>query len=108
MGPVTGVLTQYGAVGLIALIAVMVARTLFQKWNASHDEEIVRLVAQAKAADERTVRAEAQRDRLAEELGRLNEKVRDEYVRNLERANQALADAGRDVAAVRSAANRRR
>jgi hypothetical protein len=108
MTPVTNVLTQYGAVGLIALIAVMVARTLWLKREQAHDAEVARLTVLIAQADERTVRAEMRADRVTEELGRLNELVRNEYVNTITRTSQALADASRDVAAARSANARRR
>jgi hypothetical protein len=106
--PIVNVLTQYGAVGLIAVIAVMVARALFQKSNLDHDQEIVRLTKMLADADARTAKESARADRVTEELSRLSEVVRNEYVNTLARTSQALADTTRDVNAARSANTRRR
>jgi hypothetical protein len=117
--PITKVLTQYGAVGLIALIAVMVARYLYLRLADAHADTVAQLERRLAEADaravrelalerERTAKETLRGDRVAEELARLNETVRNEYVNTIARTSQALADAGRDVAAVRSASARRR
>ena len=74
MDPATGVLVQYGAVGVVALLALLAVRVLFTKLTATIDRE--------------TERA----DRLEEELRKLNETVRSEYVNAITDANRAIAD----------------
>jgi hypothetical protein len=80
--PVTNVLIQYGAVGVVALMALAAVRVLFLRMTASIDRE--------------TARA----DRLEEELRRLNETIRTEYVGTIARTTQVVADATRAVADV--------
>jgi hypothetical protein len=91
MDPVTQVLVQYGAVGVIALVALGVARALFLRMEADHDEEIARAVAREAAAT-------ARGDRLEAELSRLNGAVQSGYVDTIVRANAAIGDAARAVA----------
>jgi glucose-6-phosphate-specific signal transduction histidine kinase len=86
--PVTGVLIQYGAVGVIALLGIMVSRVLFNRLNQALDRE--------------TARA----DRLESELSKLNETVRTEYVTTLAAASHAIQDANRAVADALSAVRR--
>lgn len=78
--PVSATLVQYGAVGIIALLGIMVSRVLFNRLNAALDRE--------------TARA----DRLEEELRKLNETVRTEYVTTLAGAAQAMNESNRAVA----------
>jgi hypothetical protein len=80
--PVTGVLLQYGAVGVVALMALIAVKVLFSRLSASLDRE--------------TQRA----DRLEEELRRLNEAVRTDYIGALGRSSQAVSEANRAVADV--------
>lgn len=75
--PVSDVLLQYGAVGVIALVALLAVRVLFGRMATSLDRE--------------TQRA----DRLEEELRRLNETIRQEIAPALARSAEALADYGR-------------
>lgn len=74
------VLLQYGAIGVIAVVALAVARVLFAKVNEAYKREQERA------------------DRLEGELRELNALVRGEYVDTIGRATQAIADA---LAAVR-------
>jgi hypothetical protein len=85
--PVTDTLIQYGAVGVVALMALAAVRVLFIRMTASLDRE--------------TARA----DRLEEELRRLNDTIRTEYAGTLARTTQVVADATR---AVSDASSRRR
>jgi hypothetical protein len=86
--PVTGVLVQYGAVGVIAILGMMVSRVLFARLNQALDREIAR------------------GDRLEEELRKLNETVRSEYVSTLASAAHAIQDANQAVSNALSAVRR--
>lgn len=79
MDSATGVLLQYGALGVLAVLALAAVRVLFNKLNAQLD------------------RAEERADRLEEELRKLNETVRSEYVSTINRSSQAVGDAQRMV-----------
>lgn len=79
MDSATGVLLQYGALGVLSVLAIAVARVLFNKLTEQLDREKER------------------GDRLEEELRKLNETVRSEYVSNINRASQAVGDAQRMV-----------
>lgn len=86
--PVTGVLLQYGAVGVIAILGILVSRTLFNRLQQALERE--------------TTRA----DRLEDELRKLNETVRTEYVTTLAAAARSIQDANRAVADALSAVRR--
>ncbi|MFE0101146.1 hypothetical protein [Streptomyces sp. NPDC059009] len=86
--PATGVLVQYGAVGAVALLALAAVRVLYAKMSAALDRE--------------TQRA----DRLEEELRKLNETVRTEYVDTINTAAQAIAEANRAIEDARAAVRR--
>lgn len=86
--PVTGILVQYGAVGVIALLGIMVSRVLYNRLTQALDRE--------------TARA----DRLEAELSKLNETVRTEYVTTLAAASRAMQDANRAVADALNAVRR--
>lgn len=86
--PVTGVLVQYGAVGVIAILGILVSRVLFNRLNQALDRE--------------TARA----DRLEAELSKLNETVRTEYVTTLATAAQAIQNANDAVSNALSAVRR--
>lgn len=88
MDPATGVLVQYGAVGVVALLALLAVRVLFTKLTATIDRE--------------TERA----DRLEEELRKLNETVRVEYVNAITSSATAVHDANRAIADVLAAVRR--
>lgn len=70
----TSVFLQYGALGVIALLALGAVRVLFQR--------------EVKALDLERQRA----DRLEEELRRLNQTVQDRYVTTLTEANKTMSD----------------
>lgn len=74
-----GALLQYGALGILALMALAAVRVLFLRMAASLDQ------------------ANRRADRLEEELRRLNETIRTEYATTFARAAQAIADSQRAV-----------
>lgn len=76
----TGLLIQYGAIGVIAVLAIIAVRVLFVKVNehALHERE--------------------RADRLEGELRKLNETIRSDYITTLSQATRAIADA---LAAIR-------
>lgn len=74
------VLLQYGAIGVIAVFALSAARIMFTKLSASYERERDRA------------------DRLEEELRKLNETIRGEYVSAIMRASQVMSEANRTVA----------
>lgn len=81
MGDFTGpLIAQYGALGIMAIAAMILVKVLFDRLSAAIERE--------------TERA----DRLESELRRLNETVRTEYVNTITRAAQAITDADRAVA----------
>jgi hypothetical protein len=86
--PVSGALLQYGAVGVIALLGILVSRVLFNRLNQALDRESARA------------------DRLEEQLRTLNETVRTEYVTTLSAASHAIQEANRAVADALSAVRR--
>jgi hypothetical protein len=86
--PVTGVLVQYGAVGVIAIMALAAVRVLFARLSASLDRE--------------TQRA----DRLENELRALNATVRDQYLDTIAKSSEATAAASRAVADALAAVRR--
>jgi len=76
----TPVLLQYGALGVLALLAVIAAKVLYRSLSEARDRE--------------TARA----DRLEQELKELNEAVRRDVMAALAQADRAVQDA---LAAVR-------
>lgn len=82
------VFLQYGAIGAIALMALFAVRTMFGKLQATYDREKERA------------------DRLEDELRRLNEMVRNDYVTTISKASQAMSDANRAVADALAAVRR--
>jgi glucose-6-phosphate-specific signal transduction histidine kinase len=86
--PVTDILVQYGAVGVIALLGILVSRMLFMRLNQALDREVARA------------------DRLEDELRKLNETVRTEYVTTLAAASRSIQDANRSVADAMAALRR--
>jgi hypothetical protein len=76
---VGGALLQYGALGILALMALAAVRVLFTRMSATLDQ------------------ANQRADRLEEELRRLNETIRTEYAATIARAAQAVADSQRAV-----------
>lgn len=73
--PVGAVLIQYGAVGAIALMALAAVRVLFNRISETAERDRIRA------------------DRYEEELRKLNETVRTEYLGTLSKATEAIADA---------------
>lgn len=69
------VLLQYGAVGVIALLALMAVRVLFHREVKAHQQE--------------TDRA----NRLEAELRKLNETVQTQYITTLTQATLAMSEA---------------
>lgn len=78
--PVSVVLIQYGAVGAVAIMALAAVRVLYLRITETAERE------------------RARADRLEEELRKLNETVRTEYLVTLAKATEAISDA---LAAVR-------
>lgn len=72
--PTTGVFLQYGALGVIALLALGAVRVLFQR-------EVQALDLERKRAD-----------RLEEELRKLNSTVQERYVSTLTEATRAMSE----------------
>lgn len=73
--PASVVLIQYGAVGAVALMALMAVRVLFNRIIETSERE------------------RARADRYEDELRKLNEMMRTEYLGTLARATEAIADA---------------
>ncbi|MGW6790068.1 hypothetical protein [Streptomyces chartreusis] len=88
MDSTTGVLLQYGALGVLAVLALAAVRVLFARLTAQLDQQTER------------------GDRLEEELRKLNETVRSDYIANLNRATQAISDANRATADALAAVRR--
>jgi len=70
----TSALIQYGALGVIAALALGAVRVLFQREVSAHDLERKRA------------------DRLEEELRRLNTAVQDRYVTTLGEATKVMSE----------------
>jgi hypothetical protein len=66
---------QYGAVGAVALLALLAVRVLFARVTATADLE------------------RARADRLEEELRRLNATIQERYVTTLSEATRAISEA---------------
>ena len=81
----TSALVQYGAVGLIAVLALQAARLMFTKLTEATDRE------------------RARADRLEEELRTLNEAVRKEYTGTLTEVSQNVIEATKAVTAALAA-----
>ncbi len=79
---------QYGAIGLVAALSVWAVRIMYAKLQGAYEREKERA------------------DRLEEELRRLNEVIRTDYVDTISRASQAMSDANRAVADALSAVRR--
>lgn len=71
----TEVFVQYGALGVIALLALVAVRVLFARVTATADLE------------------RARADRLEEELRKLNQTVQERYVTTLSEATRAISAA---------------
>jgi dihydrodipicolinate synthase/N-acetylneuraminate lyase len=77
---VNAVLLQDGAIGCIAVLAIIAVKVMFNQTQKTFDRERERA------------------DRLEEELRRLNDMVRSEYLNTISAATRAIADA---LAAIR-------
>lgn len=84
----TSVLLQYGALGVLTLLAVIVARLMYQRLDAAYERE------------------KARADRLEDELRQLNQMIRSEYVGTIGTATRAIADAQDAVANALAAVRR--
>lgn len=71
----TDIFIQYGALGVIALLALLAVRVLFARVTATADLE------------------RARADRLEEELRKLNATIQERYISTLAEANRAIAAA---------------
>lgn len=69
------VFLQYGSLGAITVILLLCIRVMFQRLQDAMDRERTRA------------------DRLEEELRKLNETVRSEYLTTISQASRAVADA---------------
>lgn len=87
MNPDT-IYAQYGAIGLVAALSVWAVRIMYAKLQAAYDRERERA------------------DRLEEELRRLNDTIRTDYVGTISKASQAMSDANRAVADALAAVRR--
>lgn len=74
-----GVLLQYGAVGVFALLLAYAVKVMFDRLHAAF------------------LREQARADRLEEELAKLNEAIRTEYAATIARAGLAISEANRAV-----------
>jgi hypothetical protein len=90
MDSATTALVQFGAVGIMALLGILVARVLYVQNKEAQAEEIRRLM-------ETLGRERTRADRAEDELRRLNETIRTEYVATISRASEAMRDAQRAV-----------
>lgn len=106
MDPLTTVLVQYGAVGVLAVAALLAARVLWQKgerdraaMEEDHDQELVRMQA---GWDAERVRG----DRLETELARANGAMQSVLVDTLGKTTTALNEAAHAVADALAAVRR--
>lgn len=67
-------LLQYGAIGVVAILALAAVRVLFQREVTAHDLERKRA------------------DRLEEELRRLNATIQDRYINTLTEASRVMSE----------------
>jgi hypothetical protein len=98
MDPVTQVLTQYGAVGLLALVSLGVARWLAKKWETSREQELQVRDREVARLENALQQATARADAAQAALGALNETVRNVYLDQISKSTQAIGDASRAVA----------
>ncbi len=80
---VGGAFLQYGALGLIALLALFAVRVLYQR------------------ADEDRTYHRVRADRLEDELRALNSAMREQYIKVIGPATEAIADALKALEAAR-------
>lgn len=79
---------QYGAIGLVAALSIWAVRIMYARLQSAYEREKERA------------------DRLEDELRRLNEVIRTDYVNTISRASQAMSDANRAVADALAAVRR--
>lgn len=84
----TGILLQYGALGVLTLLAVFAVRVMYARLVAAYEREKERA------------------DRLEGELRQLNSMIRSEYVGTIGNATRAIADANEAVSNALSAVRR--
>lgn len=72
-------LLQYGALGVLALVCIAATKVMFDRLQRAYEDE------------------KARADRLEDELRKLNEIMRTDYVTVLNTASQAIIDANRAV-----------
>lgn len=87
-GDITAIFLQYGAIGAIALMSLFAVRALYAKQQEAYEREKLRA------------------DRLEDELRKLNEMVRTEYINTIAHASQAIIDANRAVSDALAAVRR--
>lgn len=73
------VLLQYGALGVLALVGIAASKVMFDRLQRAYEDEKTRA------------------DRLEDELRKLNEIMRTDYVTVLNTASHAIIDANRAV-----------
>lgn len=78
-GGVDVLFAQYGAIGVIAGLALLAVKVLFKHVTANEQRERERA------------------DRLEAEVRKLNEQIRDEYMKTLSQASVAIAETNRVV-----------
>ncbi len=78
--PASGALLQYGAVGVLALLALLAVRILFARLETVLEQERQRA------------------DRLELELLKLHESIRNEYISTITASTHAASEASRAVA----------
>lgn len=106
MDPVTQVLTQYGAVGLLALIGLIGIRWLAAKWEASRAQELAVRDRELARLESVLQQANARADAATAALGALNETVQHVYLDQISKSTQAIGDASRAVADALAAVRR--
>ncbi len=88
MTPGTNILLQYGAIGVIAVLALAAVRVLFARLSAELESH------------------KARGDRLELELIKLNEAVRNEYISTISVSSRAASEASTAVANALAALHR--
>lgn len=84
----TGVLLQYGALGVLTLLAIIAVRVMYQREVAAYEHERDRA------------------DRLEQELRDLNATIRSEYIGTISQATRAIAEANEAVSNALAAVRR--
>lgn len=84
--PSLSVFLQYGAIGLIAAVALLAVKALYTKQTQERDREREQLIA-------RVAEEKSRADRLEDELGKLNQLVQNQTMTALNEATRAVSDA---------------